>query len=409
MLFIHGTLEMGGVETFFVRMAKERKSKGLKTSILLLKPKGYSHPELIAQMERYAYIYYSEDLFINFPFFTHQFILLAPAKKEKIIKALKNVDQIHTYGATEALLGQRLLKIINSKVPITIGFYHYNHYLWGDNSIPHYIKLERNFVFNYLPKEALLFFSKGNRDLHTEKLKINFENSQVFRLGVVDKTNSMQQKNSSTKLKIVTVGRLVAFKSYNLYMLDVIKKLRDKGSNVSFDIYGYGPLEKEMKRIIRELNISEYVTLHGQLDYSKFDETVLKYDVFIGSGTAIIQAAALGIPSIVGIEYTTEPKTYGYFADVHQYEYNLKGLDLPLIDISKMIEKFIAMNEADRLKLKNSHTKSIQEFTNASCQNSMNSLKNISMPKNYFKFNPYKFELSRFFDQLKKKLNKKRL
>jgi len=50
MLFIYGSLALGGIETFFVRMAKARAEIGMKTKILLLNNKERSNPELLDEM-----------------------------------------------------------------------------------------------------------------------------------------------------------------------------------------------------------------------------------------------------------------------------------------------------------------------------------------------------------------------
>ena len=414
MLFIHGGLSLGGVETFYVRMAKERHRKGLKTSILLQKPESEHNEELLLEASQYAKVYYLDDFFINIPMLTKKFPLLAPIRKNQVIEAFVDIDQIHVYGAMYGLLAQRLLGTIHKKIPITIGFYHYNHYLWGGKKLPYNIKKDREFVFKYLPRNALLFFSEGNRDYHCDKLKTNFNESHTFRLGVVDqKVGVVDQKPYSSNgsiektVNIITIGRLVDFKTYNIYMLDVVRSLIDKGYSVIFNIYGNGPLYNTISDRIKKLKLSENVILHGTLEYKNFDEVVKQADLFIGSGTALIQAASLGVPSIVGIENMNHPESYGYFSDVHRYEYNLKGLDLPVINIENMIEDFILMQQDQRLSLQKRHLESIEDFTNETCQKLMDSLKDIKMPHNDFKFNRWLYEISRSLYMIDRKYNNK--
>jgi len=73
MLFIYGSLALGGIETFFVRMAKARAEIGMKTKILLLNNKERSNPELLDEMGKYAEVYYLED-FIFLPKLVSAFI-----------------------------------------------------------------------------------------------------------------------------------------------------------------------------------------------------------------------------------------------------------------------------------------------------------------------------------------------
>jgi glycosyltransferase involved in cell wall biosynthesis len=407
MLFIYGALSVGGIETFFVRMAKERKKLGLSTTVLLLSEPEASDKLLLEEMKKNAKVIFPHDLFSLITGFSRRFPLLAPVKKDTLLALFEDIDQIHVFDGMHGLLGSRLNELADKNVPITVGFYHYIKYLWGGDRVAHFEKLNRKFVFEYLPQEALIMFSEGVRELYRKNKKINFDKAQTFRLGVVDKKKVNLSGECNTPLKIIAIGRLVEFKTYNIYMLDVLNTLREKGLSVRFDIYGDGPLKVKIQEKIDKLKLNDLVSMKGTLEYSKFDQVVSQYDLFVGSGTAIIQAASLGVPSIVGVENVIQPKTYGYFSDVYQYEYNLKGLNLPLISVEKMIEVYFSMNESERFKLKQAHLDSIEDFTNEACQKSMDSLKNIKMPKHPFRFNRWVYELSRVLDRLNMKLNKR--
>ncbi|MCU7961487.1 MULTISPECIES: glycosyltransferase [unclassified Shewanella] len=405
MLFIYGALPVGGIETFFLRMAKERFNKNLSTSILLLAKPEQSNQELLGEMKKYANVIFSNDIFYGPSLFCERLPLLMPIKQKIFLDKLREIDQIHVSDGMHALLGSRLAQQLEKNLPITVGFYHYIKYLWGGNKVAWHEKVNRNFVFNYLPDESLLFFSEGNRDLYLKHKQQKFEKSKTFRLGVIDKKNVILKKDLVTPLKIAAVGRLVEFKTYNFYMVDVVKKLIDKGIDVRFAIYGDGPLKQQIQEKINKANLQDKIVLKGTLDYSKFDLTVSSYDLFIGSGTAIIQASSLGVPCITGIENMIEPKTYGYFCDVWQYEYNLKGLDLPLLNVEDIIYDFVNGSKICRKELKERHNNCVDSFTNESCQNSMDILKNIEMPKVFFNFNRWIYELSRVVDRINMRFN----
>ena len=244
MLFIYSALRIGGIETFFVRMAKERSKLGLPTTILLFSEPEQSNEELLTEMKKYSSVLFPQDLFAVPNFISRRLPLISPVKQYSLLKVFEKIDQIHVFDGMHALIGDRFNKIVGKKLPITIGFYHYIKYLWGGTQVPYYEKLNRKFIFNYLPKQSLLFFSEGNRQLYSEHKKVNFNESQTFRLGVVEKKNITISSELSNPLKICAVGRLVDFKTYNLYMLDVVRELNERGFLVEFDIYGDGPLKK---------------------------------------------------------------------------------------------------------------------------------------------------------------------
>jgi glycosyltransferase involved in cell wall biosynthesis len=407
MLFIYGALPVGGIETFFMRMAKERHRLGLHTSILLLSLPHESDPELLNEMKKYANVLFPDDIFLNFGKFTRRLPLLVPIKKRALERALKSVDQIHASDGMHALLGYRLSNMLNKNITITVGFYHYIKFLWGGDNVAWHEKVNRRFIFDFLPEESLLLFSEGNRQLYIKYKRKKLTDANTFRLGVIDKKNIKVSGEINLPIKIVAIGRLVDFKTYNFYMIKVLKNLKTKGFNVQFDIYGDGPLKAQMADEINKAGLSDSIHLKGTLDYLKFDETVSNYNLFIGSGTAIIQAAALGLPSIVGVENVIEAETYGYFSDVNQYEYNLKGLDLEMISVEAIIEDYINMNTQQRKTLISSHLECIDSFTNESCQKSMDELKYIAMPAKKLKYNRWIYEFSRILDRVSMRFNKR--
>lgn len=406
MLFIYRTLSLGGIETFFVRMAKERNKLGLHTKILLFSKPHESDTTLLREMSKYAEVIFAEQVFLNIPLLTKRTPVIVPIKKKALKDLFENVDQVHVSLGVHALLGYRLIKKLNLSIPITVGFYHYNVYLWGGSNVAKNVKIDRNFVFSYLPRKSLLFFSEGNKNFNQKSTSLDFSGSSTFRLGVVDHKDNEIKGSTHSPLKIVAVGRLEEFKSYNLYMIDTVKNLKSKGIEVQFDIYGDGPLKEQMQKNINIEGLETQVHLKGKLDYLNFDNTVMEYDLFIGSGTSIIQAASLGVPSIVGIENFNLPETYGFFSSVYEHEYNLKGIDLPTVNVIKLIEKYIDLDINERLSLKTAHKECIESFTNASCQQYLSNLNIVEMPSSPYKYNRLFYSLSLLFDGVKIKLFK---
>ena len=84
---------------------------------------------------------------------------------------------------------------------------------------------------------------------------------------------------------------------------------------------------------------------------------MISFDLFIGSGTSIVEA--LGI---VGIESTKEPLTYGFFSDVCMYDYNIDGLDLVKCSVEELILKYLKMDYKERYNLSKLHSESIKPF-----------------------------------------------
>ncbi|MDR5907490.1 glycosyltransferase [Franzmannia qiaohouensis] len=373
MLIIYSALRMGGIETFFVRLARERYRQGLHTKVLLLANDNESDPELLAQMEDVADIYRFNDLFHQFPILKHRFKLFSPMKNNNVLRVLEGVTQVHVSNAENALLADRLINIANACIPITVGVYHSLEFSWGGKSLPHFENINRKFVLQHLPDANLMCFAESTKEFMQRKHSLPIKNAKVFRLGVVSGSTPtlLNDGASSSKvgyreqLKICTVGRLVEFKSYNLWMLDVVKELVDMGLPVVFDIYGEGPLSDEVYSKIQKLGIDNAVKMMGTFEYSKFNDVVREYDLFVGSGTAIIQASFCGVPSIIGIESIPEPVSYGFFSDFSEYEYHHPTLNFPKKSVVDIIANYYQLDVAHKHAIAKHHIKAAEMFSMA--------------------------------------------
>jgi glycosyltransferase involved in cell wall biosynthesis len=98
---------------------------------------------------------------------------------------------------------------------------------------------------------------------------------------------------------IVTTGTLEDRKNHR-FLLDVLAAARDKGHRLTLDIFGDGPLRKDLERLITVLGLDEQVTLRGyRKDVRQF---LPRYRVYAHaaygevSPLAVIEALAAGLP-----------------------------------------------------------------------------------------------------------------
>ena len=88
------------------------------------------------------------------------------------------------------------------------------------------------------------------------------------------------------------------------------------------------------------------LNLKEKIDYSKMPEVLKDVYLFIGMGTAIIEAAYAKVPSVVCIESLTTPYSYGYLYEMEDYNFgeldplntnfkNIKDLIINLLSLSK--------------------------------------------------------------------------
>lgn len=119
--------------------------------------------------------------------------------------------------------------------------------------------------------------------------------------------------------KIVSIGRLADIKTYNFYMIHVIKSLAEKNLSVHWDVYGDGPQRGAIQSAINAAGMENLIHLKGALPYSDMEKVLTEAYVFVGMGTALIEAGAGGVPCIPVIANIHIPVTYGYLYEMPEY------------------------------------------------------------------------------------------
>ena len=331
--------------------------------------------------------------------------MLHKFNESKVNNILNECKVIHVSDAQTALIAQEFLKISNKEIPITVGVYHTLEFSWKIGAQPYFEKINRKFIYEILESTNLLCYSQSTKDYLAKETGYAINNAKVFRLGVVDKIDKPINlaKKDENLYKICTVGRLVDFKTYNFWLPKVISDMNLEGYNIILDIYGDGDKKEKVKDMVKEYH--QYSNLLPEFEYSKFDSVVREYDLFIGSGTAIVQAASLGIPCIIGIESIKKPLTYGFFSDFYKYEYHLDSLPFNKVFISELIKNYISSSIDQKNSLKVKHKLAADEFNIEKC--SLNMEDNSYLLNKYYTYNKYLYHFSKILFQIKLKVMKK--
>lgn len=106
---------------------------------------------------------------------------------------------------------------------------------------------------------------------------------------------------SKDKIKLITVGNLFENKNH-IFLIDVVKILRDKNVYVTLDIIGDGPCLNMIRSKINAAKLDNNIFLIGAVD--KVERYLHKSDLYVyssineGFGLTIIEAMAAGLPVI---------------------------------------------------------------------------------------------------------------
>lgn len=161
---------------------------------------------------------------------------------------------------------------------------------------------------------------------------------------------------------IVSIGRLAPMKEYNFYMVEAIRELRRRGHNVRWSVFGSGPYGGELKERIEKSGMQPWISIRGEVPYSQMGITLETAYVFVGMGTALIEASFCRVPNVVAIAYDRSGKTYGA---IDELPFGAMGQLLnapPQRNVADEIEKLLLLNPDQYLAASNRVYDSVQAY-----------------------------------------------
>jgi hypothetical protein len=212
--------------------------------------------------------------------------------------------------------------------------------------------------FLLFPKKSTYFMNDAALAAHQTYWQRSLAEYPVLRIvgreptALYELSSDMERGTSNSAyppLRIVSVGRLVAFKSYNMHAAKIIRQLLDAGIDATWDIWGYGPDEAAILSTIEKYDVSSYLRLRGSLPHYSFDETVSSYDVFVGMGTAVLEAAKTGMPAIVGVENESD-SCYGHLNEAPTDSVGDRVENFPERRLYDVLSTFAALEAHERTR-----------------------------------------------------------
>ena len=158
--------------------------------------------------------------------------------------------------------------------------------------------------------------------------------------------------------RVVNIGRLSRQKNQAL-LIRAFRKVHQQLANSELYIYGKGEIYQELKQLILDLGVSDYVFLEGE--NSNIRDVLSKADIFVlssdfeGMPNALLEAMAVGVPCISTDCPCGGPK------ELIINDYN--GMLFPVGDeetLSKLIVSLLFDDKKKRLFSKNSIAKSLE-------------------------------------------------
>lgn len=297
-LFIIGQAALGGIETYSLRMCRELHRRGHRLDVWIIKPGG--DQALLDEFRRVAEVRFLSKL-TPVPL-----LPTAPAVPA-------DCDLVFTTGRLSLIFGALALRPPHCP-PLVAGVFSQWEYSGVANDYKSRISHD---VIQQIGMQNLVFCTEGCRQFHSSTFGDKIENSIISPL-LIDLPAPASIKSAETNrtpLRIVSVGSFTSFKTYNFVLPSVIAELRRAGIQLEWTIYGNGQELTRIRAAINNAGAEKFIHLAGTMDYSKFAETVGNADLYIGAGTTLIEASAIGVPALVALDDNPVATTPGFFAD----------------------------------------------------------------------------------------------
>lgn len=326
-MFVHTHLSHGGIETLIVRMSNWLVSNGHDVSVVLK----HGGPLLDLLDEGVTRVILGRKWDLCFiPVFGKYYL----GKLDT-----DNIDILYSFAPYENFFTSLIYRygFESHKPRYLVGLYNPMDFAPGGEVGPRdklYIELYNNF----LDDRSKVFMSSTVKESCEKVIKKTITSNKILPLSV-DVNRFAKVVRSVEPCKIVSIGRFVEWKTYNMYMIDVVSELVEQDFDVHWDVYGEGPLEASMKRKIESENLEEHISLKGLLPYQDIEQVLAKAHLFIGMGTAMIEAASCRVPCVTSIAYNSEALSYGpiyklpYFATGEELSPDI--VPVPIIDAIK--------------------------------------------------------------------------
>lgn len=345
-LFINEGLSLGGIETYLVRISKKLHEQGYTLKFLFFSD--VYDLALFTELKRYGSIYFIDDYLLGTGILknTSPLLKLLLPKRAKMILAdlLENLSYLIATDYNSVLFAGKITTG-NMRIKTLIGIYHINEFDFSSHKGWYFHRLTTR-LMNDLPAQNLLMYNEAIRSNYSDAYSQKFINNTIITLGVdVEKVEDLwvgQQNN-----RIVSIGRLTEWKRYNYAMIDVIHDYKNKGIIYSYDSYGDGVSRDQLVATVEKLGLSDQIKFHLPVPYEEFTSVIKNSLLFIGAGTALIEASACGLPSLIGIENESKPISYGFLHDTTGSSYQEKQLELPFKKISQFITELSTSNNTD--------------------------------------------------------------
>lgn len=297
-LFILASLNLGGVETYISRVVPVLVRDGFRVDVWVIN--NLVNRDLYEKLSKFANV----RILSNSGALGSLLLNISPSPDV-------DFDLVIATGGT-SLLCAALAFPRNLKLKIVVGVYSQYEFI---GPYDNYRRKIESKLFHQLAPSNAFYCTDGCKLDHERYFGEEICGSNVSPLLIATQDAFPLHVTASKTIRLLSIGRLVEFKTYNLSVIYLLHDLNVQGYDIHWSVVGSGPLMQSMLELIRKLGIEEKVTFHGEVPYEALPEYYIDADLYIGAGTTLIEAASFGLPAICAVDSNANSMTTGYFAD----------------------------------------------------------------------------------------------
>lgn len=332
-LFVLKRSGIAGVETQALRMIEDLHQRGIQVHVLFAF-KGF-HKEYLERLSKSATIHAGLG------------ILLHRMRRSQI-----EFDFIYAFELYSLIIASTLARWVYPRARLCTGVYHTLEFCWNDHA--NFLSRRSSKLLLSFPQPNVFFMNESVRERHQRNLKVKFARSPLAPIGIQPPA-PWSQGYSSGLVRIISVGRITDFKTYNFLMIPVIESLIACGLDVQYDIYGDGELKNQLVSQIANSRAAHCIRWHGSLPYQDLHKVFAAADLFVGNGTAVVEAAATGLPCVLAVENEKQPVCFGFFTDPAELHLGEQSDRYKKFSLQDCIQRYTAMSFDEREHLSQAH------------------------------------------------------
>jgi len=221
-------------------------------------------------------------------------------------------------------------------------------------------KLLWNFdIFIFLARKKSTIILGGNSSV---QLRLKIKTERFISLSQVGSIENNFTRIIKNKFNILVVGRFLTIKSFDIAIKSFAKFLNNNKlqNDISLIIVGKGPKEKELKQLVRDLDIEEHVVFINWIDKKNLDVIYQNSSLFLfpsheGAGMVVVEALSFGLPVVCFNNYgpgELADDSCGTRINYSSYETSVIDFSEALQELYENKEKYLQLSDGAIQKFK---------------------------------------------------------